>query len=134
MVAALGGPTDLLDRPDAHLPLPEVTLAVVPPRDGFLAAQDARAIGLAIVGLGGGRTRADQAIDRAVGFTRFAPIGASVGRDRPICLAHARSAAAAEVAAAAVRTAVTLTDEPPDPAPVILERFASSDSSFGRGQ
>ena len=124
MVVALGGPADLVERPDAHLPLPEVTLPVVPPRPGFVAAEDVRAIGLAVVGMGGGRTRADQAIDHAPGFTQFAPIGAAVGPDRPICLVHARNVAQAEAAAAEVRAAVTIANEPPAPGPVILERFA----------
>ncbi len=124
MVAALGGPADLLDRPDAYLPLPEVTLPVVPSRAGYLAAEDVRAIGLAIVGMGGGRTRADQAIDHGPGLTGFAPIGAEVGPERPICLVHARTAAQAEAAAAEVLAAVTIADEAPAPAPVILERLA----------
>jgi thymidine phosphorylase len=124
MVAALGGPADVLERPDVYLPLPEVTLPVLPDRPGFVAAEDTRAIGLAIVGMGGGRTRADQAIDHAVGFTRFAPIGAEVGPDRPICLVHGRTVAQAEAAAAEVRAAVTIADAPPPPAPVVLERVA----------
>jgi len=124
MVAALGGPADLLERPDAYLPLPEVTLPVLPTRAGFIAAEDARAIGLAIVGMGGGRVRADQEIDHAVGFTRMAPIGAAVGPERPLCLVHARSAAQAEAAAAEVRAAITVADQPPAPAPVVLERLA----------
>jgi thymidine phosphorylase len=124
MVAALGGPADVLERPDAYLPLPEVTLPVLPARAGFVAHEDARAIGLAIVGMGGGRTRADQAIDHAVGFTRFAPVGAAVGPDRPVCLVHARTDAQAEAAADEVRAAVVVADEPPAAAPVILERIA----------
>jgi thymidine phosphorylase len=123
MVAALGGPADLIQRPDAYLPLPEVTLAVHPARAGFLVAEDARAIGLTIVGMGGGRTRADQAIDHAVGFTRFVPIGGEVGPDRPLCLVHGRNVAQAEAAAAEVRAAITIADEPPAPAPVVLERI-----------
>jgi thymidine phosphorylase len=47
-----------------------------------------------------------------------------VGPDRPICLVHARTAAQAEAAAAEVLAAVTIADEPPAPAPVILERLA----------
>jgi len=124
MVAALGGPADLLERPDTYLPLPEVTLAVHPGRAGFIAAEDARAVGLAIVGMGGGRTRADQAIDHTVGLTRMAPVGAKVGPDRPLCLVHARTAAQAEAAAAEVRAAITVADEPPERAPVVLERVA----------
>ena len=124
MVVALGGPSDLLERPAAHLPLPAVTMPVVPERVGFIAAEDASAIGIAVIGLGGGRTRADQRIDHAVGFTQFAPVGARVGPDRPLCIVHARTAAAAEAAAAAVRAAITVADEPPVPAPVVLERIA----------
>ena len=123
MVAALGGPADLLERPDVYLPLPEVTLPVLPERSGFIVAEDTRAIGLAIVGMGGGRIRADQQIDHAVGLTRFAPIGAAVGPDRPICLVHARSEAQAEAAAREVRAAVMIGDEPPAPTPVVLERI-----------
>ena len=125
MVAALGGPTDLMARPDAYLPLPEVTLPVLPARPGFVAAEDARAIGLAIVGMGGGRVRADQRIDHAVGFTRVAPIGAQVGPDRPLALVHARSAAQAEAAAAELRAAMAISDEPPALAPVVLERITA---------
>ncbi|HEX7398995.1 MAG TPA: hypothetical protein VF302_04450, partial [Candidatus Limnocylindrales bacterium] len=124
MVAALGGPPDLLERPDAYLPLPEVTLAVHPSRAGFVVAEDARAIGIAIIGLGGGRVRADQPIDHAVGFTQVAPMGAAVGPDRPLCLVHARTMGQAEAASAEVRAAITIGDEPPDAAPVILERIA----------
>ena len=123
MVAALGGPADLLEHPDTYLPLPEVTLAVPPARAGFIAAEDARAVGLAIVAMGGGRVRADQAIDHAVGFTRVAPVGSEVSPERPLCLVHARTAAQAEAAAAEYRAAVTIADEPPAPAPVILERL-----------
>jgi thymidine phosphorylase len=124
MVAALGGPTDLMERADVYLPLPEVTLPVLPERVGFVLAENTRAIGLAIVGMGGGRVRADQQIDHAVGFTRFSPIGAEVGPDRPICLVHARSAAQAEAAASEIRAAVMIGDAPPEPAPVVLERIA----------
>jgi len=125
MVAALGGPADLLERADAYLPLPEVILPVLPARAGFVTAEDARAIGLAIVGMGGGRVRADQQrIDHAVGFSRVAPIGAAVGPERPLCLVHARSAAQAEAAAVEIRAAITVADEPPAPAFVVLERIA----------
>ncbi|HYN47601.1 MAG TPA: thymidine phosphorylase, partial [Candidatus Nanopelagicales bacterium] len=34
MVTALGGPADLLERPDTYLPLPEVTMPVLPARAG----------------------------------------------------------------------------------------------------
>jgi thymidine phosphorylase len=98
-----------------------VTLAVYPGRAGFIAAEDARAVGLTIVAMGGGRVRADQTIDHAVGFTRVAPVGAAVGPDRPLCLVHARTAAQAD-ADAEFRAAVSIGDEPPaPPAPIVLD-------------
>jgi len=60
-----------------------------------------------------------------VGFTRVAPIGARVGPDRPLALVHARSAAQAEAAAAELRAAIEISDEPPVLAPVVLERITA---------
>ena len=51
-----------------------------------------RAVGLAVVELGGGRARAADAIDPAVGLTELAPVGAEVGPDAPLARVHARSA------------------------------------------
>ncbi len=110
MVAALGGPADLLERPAAHLERPAVDRAVLPRRAGTVTAIDVRAVGLAIVGLGGGRTRADQQVDHAVGLVDVAALGEGVGPERPICRVLARTEAAAEAASAAILAAYTLGD------------------------
>ncbi len=124
MVAALGGPADLLERRDAHLAKAPLVVAAYPAAPGTVAAMDVRAIGLALVALGGGRTRADQAIDPAVGFTAVAGLGDEVGPDRPLALVHVRDQAAADAAIAALRAAVTLSDEAPVTAAVIRQRLA----------
>jgi thymidine phosphorylase len=111
MVAALGGPGDLLERP--ALPEAPCIRAVPPRREGFLAALDGRAVGLAVVGLGGGRTRADQTIDTRVGLSHVAALGAWVDEKRPICLVHAADEAAARHAAERVRAAVQVADTAP---------------------
>src|SRR5580704_5483114 len=72
MVAMLGGPRDFLRNPAKYLPAAPVVVAAPPPQAGFVAAIDARAVGMAVVALGGGRSRAADAIDHAVGFTRLA--------------------------------------------------------------
>lgn len=114
MVAALGGPADLLERPDRHLAHAPVTLPVQADRSGYLAAQDVRAIGLAIVGLGGGRARPDDPVDPSVGLTGCLPLGSAVGPDGPpLCLIHAHDKAAAAEAAAIIAKACQIADIPP---------------------
>jgi thymidine phosphorylase len=112
MVAALGGPADLVERHDRHLAEAPVRLDVAPERAGVIARVDARSIGLALTRLGGGRRHPQDAIDHAVGLTDMRGVGDAVGADRPIAVVHARSAADAEVAAAAVQRAVTVDEEP----------------------
>jgi thymidine phosphorylase len=119
MVAALGGPPDILDRTDDHLARAPGVLAVTPPHEGFVAALDTRAIGLAVIALGGGRVRADQAIDPTVGFSEIAGIGEPVGPGRPLALVHARNREEAEGAAETLRQAVIIEAEAAEPPPLI---------------
>jgi thymidine phosphorylase len=122
MVAALGGPADILSRPGILASAP-VVAAVHAARSGIVETMNARAVGLAVVELGGGRTRGDQTIDGRVGFSAFAGLGEAVDAARPICLVHATDDAAAARAADAVRAAVTVGDAAPMLAPVVRERL-----------
>ncbi|WP_207263826.1 thymidine phosphorylase [Desulfovibrio sp. Huiquan2017] len=129
MVAGLGGPKDFVERPDAHLDIAPVERPVYPERAGFLTAMDSRAVGMTLVAMGGGRTRADQAIDHGVGMTGFARIGDEVGPNTPLCVVRARDEAQADMAAERLGKAVTLGKTPPPKRPVVRERLAAS----GRG-
>ncbi len=124
MVAALGGPTDLMERPRHYLPEAPITLAVKPQRAGHVRAIETRAVGLAVVALGGGRTRPQDPIDHAVGLTRLAGLGATVGPSQPLALLHARSEAAAQEAARQLLAAYEIGDEAPEVEPVVIERLA----------
>lgn len=112
MVTALGGPADFVDKADSYLAKAPVVRPVFAPASGTIAAIDARAIGVAVVGLGGGRTRPQDPIDPAVGFSALAGLGESVGPDRPLGIVHAASDAAADAAAAALVAAYRLGDKP----------------------
>jgi thymidine phosphorylase len=112
MVAALGGPADLVERPDRHLSQAPVRLPVAPELAGVVTRVDARSVGLLVVRLGGGRQRAEDAIDSAVGLADVRGPGDAVSPDRPLAVVHARSTADAEAAARALREAVTVGDEP----------------------
>ena len=91
MIAALGGPADLLERPQAHLAAAPIIRPVFADRPGYVEAIDTRAVGLAVVALGGGRTRPEDGIDPAVGIVQLAGLGERVGPDRPLGIVHARS-------------------------------------------
>lgn len=100
MVAGLGGPTDFISRVSHHLPIAPVTQEVRAPQTGHVASIDTRAIGVAVVTLGGGRIRPQDPIDHAVGVTALQPVGARMDEGEPVALVHARSH---DDAAAAVR-------------------------------
>ena len=123
MVAALGGPKDFVEKSAKYLPKAEVQLPVKAGRDGFVTGIETRDIGLAVVALGGGRTRAGDGIDHAVGITRLMPVGAEMRAGETLALVHAQSKADAERAAAAVRSAYTLGVAKPAAQKVIVRRI-----------
>ncbi|MBI3515509.1 MAG: thymidine phosphorylase [Proteobacteria bacterium] len=123
MVAALGGPRDLVQRPARTLPAAPHVAPVPPLRAGIVSAIDVRAVGLAVVTLGGGRTRADARIDPAVGLTEIAGLGDTVGPYHPLCLIHARAEADAVAASETLRAAFTVGDHVVPAAPVIAARI-----------
>lgn len=121
MVAALGGPGDLLERPDQYLARTDTVLAVPAPRSGYVQACDCRALGLAVVRLGGGRTDPADPIDGAVGLSGFAQIGDAMVAGQPLAFVHARGADAAGLAAEAVSAAFVIGDEPAAGRALVLE-------------
>ncbi|MFO1038817.1 MAG: thymidine phosphorylase [Geminicoccaceae bacterium] len=124
MVAALGGPHDLLDRPRAHLGRAPVEIPVPAPTSGFVSRIDVRALGLAIIGLGGGRTRVDDLIDHRVGLTAVAGLGEPVLAGAPLAMVHAADRAAAEQAVVDVTRAFAIGSTAPQVPSAIRERIA----------
>jgi thymidine phosphorylase len=126
MVAELGGPKDFVERADRHLAATPVVREVKAERAGVVTAIDTRATGIAVIELGGGRAKADDKIDHAVGFTRLAGLGTRVGgADAPLGVVHARSEAAADRAAAALRAAYRVGDAAPAAGVNIYERIGA---------
>ena len=124
MAAALGGPSGLLSKARALLPQAPVIVPAPAPRAGWVQAIDARALGLAVVELGGGRKRASDSVDPAVGLTELVGIGAQMRAGEPLALIHARDQAAASAAAARLAAAYEIGDAPATPGPCVIERIA----------
>ena len=122
MTHALGGPADFCERPDVYLPAAPVIRPVLAPADGFLASCETRALGMAVVELGGGRRRAGDAIDHRVGIVAILPLGTKVSKGQPIAMVHAATQEAAARTAADVTACYSVSDEAPVLPPVILGR------------
>ncbi|KWD48162.1 thymidine phosphorylase [Burkholderia ubonensis] len=110
MIAMLGGPADLLDAPARHLARAAVTVPVPARTSGVVQRVDCRALGLVVVALGGGRTRAEDAIDYGVGLSALAELGQRVEAGEPLGFVHARDADAAAHAVAEIQRIYTVGD------------------------
>lgn len=95
MVSLLGGPADLLERAGKYLEPAPIVRDIHASEPGVVSAIDTRAVGMAVVALGGGRRQTSDRIDFAVGFDRLAPLGALAGPGSPIARIHARTEASA---------------------------------------
>ncbi|HTV70310.1 MAG TPA: thymidine phosphorylase [Rhizobiaceae bacterium] len=126
MIATLGGPADFIERPAKHLPKTKIVEPVKADRNGFVSGIETRDIGLAVVALGGGRTRPQDSVDHAVGITGLLPVGAEVRSGDVLALVHARSAKDADAAIAAVRAAYTIGGTRPTPKKAIIRRVGAS--------
>ncbi len=117
MVAALGGPADVLQ--DAGLPVAPVQRPVPALRAGFVSTMDVRALGLAVVALGGGRLRPGEPVDPRVGLAAVLPLGAAVAAGEALATVHAADAAAADAAVATVQAAIGIGDLGPVLGPLV---------------
>lgn len=120
MVAAQGGDPAALDEWQ-RLPAAPVRRVAEANRAGYVAAVSARAVGEAVVRLGGGRAKKGDAIDLAVGVDLAAKTGTWVARGDPLFTVHARDEAGAEAAESAIRAAYVLADAAPVAQPVVLD-------------
>ncbi|HQP36174.1 MAG TPA: thymidine phosphorylase, partial [Polyangiaceae bacterium] len=93
--------------------------------DGWIGAIDGLEIGLSAVAMGAGRTRADQAVDPAVGIVVRAPLGARVEPGAPLADLHVRTREQAELIQARVRAAFRVDPQAPAPKPLVIERIES---------
>ncbi|RED50863.1 thymidine phosphorylase [Aestuariispira insulae] len=122
MVAALGGPVDFVERSRSYLEEAPVRKELFVNEPGFVTAIDTRAVGVAVVELGGGRRVASDKIDYAVGLTDFASLGDKLDNQTPLATIHARSEAAAEKAADAILQAIEIGGNARETGKPVIER------------
>ena len=127
MVRLLGGPADLVERPSAYLETAPIVIDLPALQSGIITAFDTRALGLAVVALGGGRLRSDQVIDPAVGFSALVELGQVVTRGNPLLRVHARTKAAAVLASDMAQHAITIEAQPRTEPPLVWQRICAQE-------
>jgi pyrimidine-nucleoside phosphorylase len=123
IVEAQGGNSGVVDDP-AVLPQAPASAVYGAPRDGVVARVEPRAVGRGIIALGGGRTRVDDRVDPAVGFSITARPGQPVRRGEPLATVYARDAAGLARGLGALEQAIAVADHAPPPLPLVSHRVS----------
>lgn len=108
MSTALGGPSDFVDALDKHLETAPIIRDIFAPSSGKISEINTRAVGMAVVALGGGRRTPTDKIDMAVGFDQLAGVGTKVDAKTPIARIHARDETSASEGARRLEQAYTV--------------------------
>lgn len=119
MVSALGGPKNFVEKPWDSMQKANVITEVKASQHGYIGQMDTRAVGMSVVGLGGGRTAPTQQIDHTVGFDRILPLGVQVNRGEVIARVHAKDEDSASRAIEQFNNALSYSEESPELPPVI---------------
>jgi thymidine phosphorylase len=101
-----------MDKPEKYLKAAPFIKEFYPAQKGRVSAIDARAIGIGIVELGGGRAKPSDVIDHAVGITAVAQIGEEVGAGaKPLAVIHAKDEAGFRHMSAVLQSAMTVAEK-----------------------
>lgn len=119
MVQAQGGDPRVVDDPEGVLPAAPVRRAIVSEAAGVLAAVDTEALGRASGELGAWRRKKGDTIDPAVGIVFLPKIGDRIERGQELGHVHARTDQDARACVQRVAAAMTLTDGPVEPPPLV---------------
>jgi len=127
MVTALGGPSDFMEKYDAYLDKAEIVRPVYAETSGIVQSMDTRAIGMAVVAMGGGRRKPTDSIDYAVGFSKFIAINDVVNEKTPLAMVHVRNEAQFIEAENALREAIVIGDGTTKTKPMLFEKIRLED-------
>ena len=129
MVAAQGGPSNLLHKAEMYLPQAPIIRPVFPDHSGYIDKIDTRTVGSVVVYLGGGRRRAEDSINPSVGVSEIYGIGRAVDTDTPLALIHAADEDSWEHAAMRLKSAFAIGPERVGESPVIHSRVEGERSN-----
>jgi thymidine phosphorylase len=111
MVSKLGGPKDFCNNPSKYLAKSAIIKPLYAKKDGYVKYINTRNIGLALIGLKGGRIHPSQKLDYATGFENFCQIGDKLDENNPICIIHAQTEKDWQNAANEILNSVKIEDD-----------------------
>ncbi len=91
-----GGDASICDKPEKLLTKGLRKFEIISPGDGYISEVDALAVGQAVRDIGGGRVKAEDSVDHAVGLELVTKIGAKVKKGDVLGIALTRTPADAE--------------------------------------
>ncbi len=122
---AHGGDPSVLDD-TSLLEVARKEAIIEAPSDGFVTVCDARTIGMAATRLGAGRERKEDDVDRGVGITLEAKIGARVSRGDPVATVRYNEESRWENQKEKLAAAWEIGPDAPPPRDLIVERVDRS--------
>jgi pyrimidine-nucleoside phosphorylase len=117
-ISAQGGDIVYIDNPE-RLPAARYVREISAPRSGYVAALNAREVGLTSMLLGGGRAKKGDRIDHAVGIVLGAKIGDEVAEGQTLLTIHANDEAKLAGAKQRLLAAYEWSNEPVGPPPLL---------------
>ncbi len=120
MVRLQGGNPEVADNPRHILPQAKYEYILTAENAGFIHHLAAIQFGKALIALGGGRERKEDAIDHAVGFIFKKKKGTAVQKGEPVALIRYNDQARLKKALELIKDAVIINDTPPQPHKLIL--------------
>jgi thymidine phosphorylase len=91
MVGALGGPADFVENHENYLQKSAIVRPVYAPHSGIVQSMDTRALGMAVVSMGGGRRSVSDSIDYTVGLSDIISLGEPASMEKPLAMIHAQN-------------------------------------------
>ena len=123
VIKAQGGDPGVVDDP-GRLPQAKAVEIYVAPRRGFVGRVEPRALGKAIIDMGGGRSTMEDTVDPSVGLVITAKPGDWVEAGEPLGTIFAADRGGVEVARYALGSAIKIADEADPPRPLISHRIS----------
>jgi pyrimidine-nucleoside phosphorylase len=116
-----GGDASVCDNPDRLLTDALFECPIVSDEDGIVTEIDTFRIGSAMVDIGGGRVKAEDSVDPAVGFSCQVKIGTAIKRGEALGLAYCRSEQQADKVREKLRSAFKVSSDVPVVKPKLIQ-------------